>query len=154
MEMGKHKIYKLLNLKPLSHNQCMSPFEHCTKDEIELLTLQISFLTRVKYFKAYNTTWKGTNPYYSPFTRRNQPKCNHSIYNYHNLRLDLGIFTITRPNFKYFRHFYNYDTTIKIFILLVGSILHLFWSINRLICHINHNSHQINCILKVFYNGR
>jgi len=38
------------------------------------------------------------------------------------------------------------------FILLVGSILHLFSSINRFICLISCNSHQISCILKVFYN--
>jgi hypothetical protein len=38
------------------------------------------------------------------------------------------------------------------FIPLVTSILHLFSSINRLICPINRNSHQISCILKVFYN--
>jgi len=38
------------------------------------------------------------------------------------------------------------------FILLVGSTLHSFSSINRLICPIGRNSHQINCVLKVFYN--
>jgi hypothetical protein len=38
------------------------------------------------------------------------------------------------------------------FILLIGSILHLFSSSNRLICPISRNSHQINYILKVFYN--
>jgi hypothetical protein len=38
------------------------------------------------------------------------------------------------------------------FILLVGSILHLFSSFNRLICPISRNSHQISCILMVFYN--
>jgi hypothetical protein len=58
----------------------------------------------------------------------------------------------TRPNFNYFGHFHNYDATIKIFILLVGLILHLFPSINRLIYPISCNSHQISCILKVFYN--
>jgi hypothetical protein len=31
-------------------------------------------------------------------------------------------------------------------------MLHLFSSINKLICPINRNSHQISCILKVFYN--
>jgi hypothetical protein len=86
----------------------------------------------------------------SPFTSRNQPKCNHSIYNY--MRLDLGIFATTRPNFNYFGHSHNYDATIKIFILLVGSSLHLFPSINRLVCPINRSSHQISYILKVFYN--
>ncbi len=58
----------------------------------------------------------------------------------------------TRPNFNYFGHSHNYDATIRNFILLVGSILHLFSFINRLICPINRNSHQISCILKVFYN--
>ncbi len=58
----------------------------------------------------------------------------------------------TRPNFNYFGHFHNYDATIRNFILLVGLILHLFSSINRLIYPISRNSHQINCILKVFYN--
>jgi hypothetical protein len=55
------------------------------------------------------------------------------------LRLDLGI-----PNFNLFSHFHNYDATIGNFILLVGSILHFFSSINRSICRINHNSHQIS----------
>ncbi len=62
------------------------------------------------------------------------------------------IFATTRPNFNYFGHFHNYDATIKTFILLVELILHLFSSINRFICPINRNSHEINCILKVFYN--
>jgi hypothetical protein len=64
----------------------------------------------------------------------------------------LRIFPIARPNFNYFGHSHNYDATIKFFIQLVGSILHLFSSIKRLICPINCNSHQISCILKVFYN--
>jgi hypothetical protein len=68
------------------------------------------------------------------------------------LWLDLGIFATTRPNFNYFGHSHDYNATIRNFILLVGSILHLFSSINRLICPINHNGHQISCILKVFYN--
>jgi hypothetical protein len=38
------------------------------------------------------------------------------------------------------------------FILLVGSILHLFSSINRLICSISSINHQISYILKVYYN--
>jgi len=38
------------------------------------------------------------------------------------------------------------------FILSVGSFLGLFSSINRLICPITHNSHQISYILKVFYS--
>ncbi len=57
-----------------------------------------------------------------------------------------------RPTFNYYGRFHNYDTTIRNFILLVASILHLFPSINRLICLINHNNHQISCILNVFYN--
>ncbi len=68
------------------------------------------------------------------------------------LQLDLGIFATTRPNFNYFGNFHNYDATIRYFILLVGSILHLFSSINRLICPIRRNSHQIRYILNVFYN--
>jgi hypothetical protein len=64
----------------------------------------------------------------------------------------LKIFITTRPNFNYFGNFHNYDATIKIFILLVRSILHLFSSINRLICPISRNNHQINYILKLFYN--
>ncbi len=63
-----------------------------------------------------------------------------------------GNITTTRPNFNYFGHSPNYDATIRNFILLVGLILHLFSSINRLICPINRNTHQISCILKVFYN--
>jgi hypothetical protein len=38
------------------------------------------------------------------------------------------------------------------FILFIGLILHLFSSINKLICPIRRNSHQISSILKVFYN--
>jgi len=64
----------------------------------------------------------------------------------------MGIFATTRPNFNYFDNSHIYDATIKIFILLARLILHLFLSINTLICPINCNSHQINCILKVFYN--
>ncbi len=63
-----------------------------------------------------------------------------------------GNFAIIRPNFNYFGHSHNYDATIKSFILLVRLILHLFSSINRLICPISCNSHQISYILKVFYN--
>jgi len=59
---------------------------------------------------------------------------------------------MTRPTFNYFGHFHNYDATIKIFILLVASILHLFSSINTLICPISRNNHQISYILKIFYN--
>ncbi len=64
----------------------------------------------------------------------------------------MGIFTTIRPNFNYFDHSHNYDAIMKNFILLVRSILHLFSSINRLICPIRRNSHQISYILKVFYN--
>ncbi len=63
-----------------------------------------------------------------------------------------GNITTTRPNFNYFGHSHNYDAIIKNFILLVGLILHLFSSINRLIYPISRNSHQISCILKVLYN--
>jgi hypothetical protein len=70
----------------------------------------------------------------------------------YRLQLDLGIFATTRPNFNYFGHFHNYDATIRNFILLVRSNLHLLSSINRLICLINRDSHQISCMLKVFYN--
>ncbi len=49
-------------------------------------------------------------------------------------------------------HSHNYDATIKNIILLVGLIFHLFSFIHRLICPISHNSPQISCILKVFYN--
>ncbi len=68
------------------------------------------------------------------------------------LWLDLRIFATIKLNFNYFGHSHNYDATIRNFILLVGSILHLFSSINRLICLISCNNHQISCILKVFYN--
>ncbi len=72
--------------------------------------------------------------------------------NLYHLWLDLGTFATTSPNFNYFGHFHNYNATIEIFILLVGSILHLFSSINGWIVLINHNNHQISYILKVFYN--
>ncbi len=67
------------------------------------------------------------------------------------LQLDLGIFATTRPNFNYFGHSHNYDATIENFILLVGWIFDLFSSINRLICPISCNKHEISYILKVFY---
>ncbi len=35
---------------------------------------------------------------------------------------------------------------------LVGYVLSLFSFINRLICSIRHNNHQISCILKIFYD--
>ncbi len=63
-----------------------------------------------------------------------------------------GNIATTRPNFSYFGHFHNYNATIRNFILLDALILQLFSSMNRLICPINCNSHQISCILKVFYN--
>jgi hypothetical protein len=70
-----------------------------------------------------------------------------------SLWLDLGIFaTTTLSTLMHYWNYHNYDATIRNFILLVGSVLHLFSSINRLICPINHNSHQISCILKVLYN--
>jgi hypothetical protein len=69
-----------------------------------------------------------------------------------HLWLSLGIFTIVKSNFNYFGHSYNYDATIKNFILSIRGLLSLFSSINRLICPINQNIHQISCILKVFYN--
>jgi hypothetical protein len=68
------------------------------------------------------------------------------------LQLDLWIFTTTRPNLNYFDHSHNHDAIIKNSILLVGSILHLFSTINRLICPISRNSNQISCILNVFDN--
>ncbi len=64
------------------------------------------------------------------------------------VQLHLEIFATTITNFNYLGHFHNYDATIRNFIVLTGLILHLFSSINRLICPINHISHQI----KVFYN--
>jgi hypothetical protein len=45
---------------------------------------------------------------------------------YSNLRLDLGISAVTRPNFNYFGQFHNYVVTIGNFILLVRSILCYF----------------------------
>jgi hypothetical protein len=71
--------------------------------------------------------------------------------NYSRFQLNLEIFVTTRPNFNYFGHSHNYDATIDNFILLVGWILGLFSSINKLKCPINHNSHQIIHILKVLY---
>ncbi len=58
-----------------------------------------------------------------------------------------GNIATTRPNFNYFCHSHNYDATIRNFILLVGLILHLFSSINRLIYPICRNSHKISYIL-------
>jgi len=70
---------------------------------------------------------------------------------YSHFQLDLGAFVSTRPNFNYFGNSHNYDPTLEIFIVLVGWIFGLFSSINRLICPIDRNSHQISCILKVLY---
>jgi hypothetical protein len=89
------------------------------------------------------------------FTSRNQPKCNHSIYDYMRLLSFATRFGNTcnyMTTFNYFVHFLNYDATIRNFILLIASILHLFSSITTLICPISCNSRQISCILKVFYN--
>jgi len=72
--------------------------------------------------------------------------------NLYSFATRFGNIATTRSNFNYFGHSHNYDATIRNFILLVGLILHLFSSINRLICPISHDSHQINYILKVFYN--
>jgi hypothetical protein len=83
-------------------------------------------------------------------TSRNQPKCNHSIYNY--LQLHLKISATIRPNFNFLVILTIVMQLLENFILLVASILHLFSSINRMICPISCNRHQISCILKVFYN--
>jgi hypothetical protein len=83
-------------------------------------------------------------------TSKNQSKCHHSICDY--MRLNLKTFAITRPNFNYFGHSLNYDATIRNFVLLVVWILGLFSFINRLICPISHNNHQISYTQKVFYN--
>ncbi len=70
-------------------------------------------------------------------TSRNQPKCNHSIYDYMRLVVVCDrLFATIRQNFNYFGHSHNYDATIKNFILLVRSNLCLCSSINRLICPI------------------
>jgi hypothetical protein len=68
------------------------------------------------------------------------------------LWLSLRLFTSIRSNFNYFDHPYNYDAIIRHFILSVGWFLSLFSSINILIYPISCNSHQINHILKVFYD--
>ncbi len=80
-------------------------------------------------------------------------KCNHSIY-----ICDLQSFVIRFENicnyktkFQLFGYSHNYDATIRNFILLVGLILHLFSSINRLMCPISRNSHHCSYILKVLY---
>jgi hypothetical protein len=107
-------------------------------------------------------------------TSRNQPKCNHSIYDYMRLIIVcdyiweylqlqdqlstiLVIFTTMMQLLEissYWLHQFTSRNQPKCnhSILLVASILHLFSSINRLICPISCNSHQISCILKVFYN--
>ncbi len=63
--------------------------------------------------------------YGPPSTSKNQSKCNHFVCSHatcNHLRLHLGIFLITKPNFNYFGHSHNYDATIGNFILLVGWI--------------------------------
>jgi len=83
-------------------------------------------------------------------TSRNQPKCNHSIY--------MRLVVVCNYIWEYLQLQDQISTILVIFITmmqllkLVGLILHLFLSINRLICPIMHNSHQIGCLLKVFYN--
>jgi len=121
-----------------------------SEKELEICVIPNQYLFWCKilhYHDQKNFQWEGYKLF---FTNKNQPKCNHSIYDY--MRLDLWIFATTRPTFNYFDHFHNYDATIRNFILLVASILHLFSSINTLICPISDNSHQISYILKVFYN--
>jgi len=89
-------------------------------------------------------------------TSRNQPKCNHSIYAY------MWLVVICDYIWEYLQAqdqlsiilviFTTMMQLLKNFIVLVTSNLHLFSSINRLICPISCNSHQISYIPKVFYN--
>ncbi len=69
-----------------------------------------------------------------------------------HLWLNLKVFTTIRSNFNYFGHSYNYDATIENFIVSFGWILSVFSFINKLICLISYNSHQITPILKIFYD--
>jgi hypothetical protein len=80
-----------------------------------------------------------------------QPLCLWLHVTCSHLWLNLGGFTTIRSNFNYLGHSYTYDATIGNFILSIGWLLNLFSSINRLICLVRCNSHQISRILKVFY---
>ncbi len=88
------------------------------------------------------------------FTSRNQPKCNHSIYDY------MRLVVVCNWIWEHLQ-LQNQISTILIILTTMmqllkfssyGSILHSFSSINRLICPISRNNHQISYILKVFYN--
>jgi hypothetical protein len=91
-----------------------------------------------------------------PNTNRNQPKCNHSIYDYMQLIVVCDyIWEYLQLQDQLSTNLVIFTTTMQLlenFILLVTSNLHLFSSINRLICPISRNSLQISCILKIFYN--
>jgi hypothetical protein len=71
---------------------------------------------------------------------------------YSRLRLDLGILQLQDQISIILVTLTTMMQLLENFILLVGSILHWFSSINRLTCPISRNSHQSSCILKVFYN--
>jgi len=66
--------------------------------------------------------------------------------------ISFGVFAIIKLNFNYFGHCCNYVTTIDNFILWDRWFLNLFSFMNRLICPINHNSHQLVAPLEIFYH--
>ncbi len=53
-------------------------------------------------------------------------------------------FATIKSNFNYFGHCCDFVTIIDNFIIWVEWILCLFSSMNRLICPINHNNHQVS----------
>jgi hypothetical protein len=58
-----------------------------------------------------------------------------------------------KSNFNYFGHYCDFVTIIVNFIIWVQWLLCLFSSMNRLMCPISRNNHQVSCSeLEIFYN--
>jgi len=74
----------------------------------------------------------------------------HVIYSC--LCLILKVFATIKSNFNYFDHCCDFVMIIDNFIIWVEWFLCLFSSINRFICCISRNNHQVGCIeLEIFY---
>jgi len=76
-------------------------------------------------------------------TSRNQPKSNHSIYDY------MRLVVVYDWIWEYLQLQDQISTILIIFTTMMQLLeISSYW----LVCLISHNNHQISCILKVFYN--